>query len=204
MVELTRLARETFGALQEPLWLAKGLLAGFEFLVQPQEATGVFEEPTATLPPRRKPAGVEGLNLGARELLLYDLLGQLLAGFAVDPGQRYQDFQRRLSGNLTSTDRLLNRDGKLAHQAQSPRHPAGAFEKSSRQLFLAPAELALKLGEQPPLLKRRGARAVGHLPLQHQRLGRLHLPNQSRDRVAVQAAQSCNALVPVDHHVAPR
>jgi hypothetical protein len=158
----------------------------------------------ATLRARQEPAGVDGLNLGAREFLSHNLFGQSLAGFTVEPGQRNQGLQRRLSRNLTSTDGLLNREGKLDHQAQTPRYPADTFEESPRELFLAPAELALELGEQPPLLERRGARAICHLPLQHQRLGRLHLPHQSLDRVAVQTAQSLNALVTVDDHVATR
>jgi hypothetical protein len=62
----------------------------------------------------------------------------------------------------------------------------------------------LELGEQPPLLERRGARAVGHLPLQDQRLGFLHLPHQRLDRVVPQPAQRRDPLMAVDDDIVPR
>lgn len=205
LAELSRLSRESFGALQESLWLAKGILALREFLLQTQEGTGIFEEPAATLLPRLAPAGVQSLDLGTGELLPHDLLGQPLAGFAVVSGQRNQSFHRRLGGDPTAADRLLDRERKLVHQAQPPRHPAVTSEEPPRQLILAPAETAPQLGEQPPLLERRRARPMGHLPCQHQRFGRLHLPHQSLHRVVVtQLAESLDALVTVDDHIAPR
>ncbi len=154
LAELSRLSREPFGALQESLWLAKGFLALLEFLLQTQEGTGICEDPAATLLPRQAPAGVESLYLGTCELLPHDLLGQPLAGFAVVSGQRNQGFHRRLGGDQTAADRLLDRDRELVHQAQAPRHPAVTSEEPPRQLILTPAETAPQLGEQPPLLER--------------------------------------------------
>ncbi len=54
--EMSRLAREPFGAPKKSLGLAKGSLALLEFLLQTQEGTGIFEQPAATLPTRREPA----------------------------------------------------------------------------------------------------------------------------------------------------
>jgi hypothetical protein len=132
-----------------------------------------------------------------------DLLGQLLTGFRGASGQRHQGFHRRLHGDLSLADRLLNRRRKLTHQTQTSRDPARAFDEALGQLVLAPAEAVLELGEQPPLLESRRARAVGHLPLQDQRLGFLHLPHQRLDRVTAQPAKRRHPLVAVDDHVAP-
>jgi hypothetical protein len=202
--QMACLARQSRGALHQSLGLTGGLFALFEFLVQTQESAGVFEQPAATLPARHPPAGVQGLDLTAGELVPHDLLGQPLTGLAVDAHQRHQDFHRGLGGDLPLADRLLNRRRKLPHQGQTPRHPAGALDEAPGQLLLAPPEAMLQLGEQPPLLEIRAARGVGHLPLQDQRLGLPHLPHHSLDRVVAQTAQRLQTLVPVDDHVAPR
>jgi hypothetical protein len=196
------LADETLGALQQSLGLAQDLLALFELLLQAQEGAGIFEQPLSTLRARRQPARVQRLDLAAGQFLPHDLLGQLLAGLRCIAGQRHQGFHRRLHGNPPLADRLLDRRRKLTHQTQTSRHPAGALDEALGQLVLAPAEAVLKLGEQPPLLEGRGARAVGYLPLQDQRLGFLHLPHQRLHRVTAQPTQSRDSLMAVDDHVA--
>lgn len=200
--EIARLARQPLGAPKESLGLAKGCLALLELLLKTQEGPGIFEQSTATLPARGKPAAVESLDLGTGELVPDDLLGQPPAGFQVDPGQRHQGFHRRLGWDLATADQVLDREGKLAHHAQKPRHPAGALEEALGQLVLTPAEAVLELGQQPPLLQSTRARAVGHLPPQDQRLGLLHLPYQGFHRVVSQAAKSRDALMAVDDHIA--
>ena len=201
VVEMACLGRQALGALQESLRLAKGLFVLLELFQRTQEGTRIVEESAAAVAARREPAGIEGLDLGAGELLPRDLLGQPLAGFQIEASQRNQGFHRRLGGDLTLTDRLLNRQREIAHQAQASRHPADTSEEPPRQLFLAPAKTTPQLGEQPTLLKRRGAWSMGHLPLQHQRIARLHLPNQGLDRVVTQVAQGLDALVAVDDHI---
>lgn len=133
-----------------------------------------------------------------------DLLSQPLASLAVDTGQRNQGSHRRLGRDLAAADRLLDRQRKLAHQAQKPAHPGDASAESSCQLILAPAKAVLKLRQQPPLLQRRAAWAMGHLPLQDQRLTRVHLPHQGLDRVVAQAAKRRDTLMAVDDHIAAR
>jgi hypothetical protein len=187
-VEMAGLACEALGALEQALGLAQGLLALLELLLQAQEGTGIFEQSLTTLRTRRLPARVQRLDFAGGELLLHDLLGQSLAGFRSASGQRHQGFHRRLHGDLSLADRLLNRRRKLAHQTQTSRYPARALDEALGQLFLAPAEAMLELDQQPPLLESRRARAIGHLPLQDQRLGFLHLPHQGLDRVTAQTA----------------
>jgi len=199
---MSHLARQPLGTPQESLGLAKGCLALFELLLQTQESPGIFEQPAATLPARRQPSVVDGLDLGTRELLSDNLIGEPMADGAVDPGQRNQRFHRRLSGDTAVADRLLDTQRKLVHQAQKPRHPARALEETLGQLVLTPAEAMLQLGQQPPLLEGTRARAVGHLPPQDQRLGLLHLPHHRLHRVAAQAAKGRDALMAINDHVA--
>ena len=118
--EISRLTRQPSGALEESLGLTQDFFALLEPLLQTQESPRIFEQSAATLKARCEPAGVESLDLVSRQLVLNDLFGQPLAGLAVDPGQRNQGFHRRLGRNLAAADRLLNRERKLAHQAQKP------------------------------------------------------------------------------------
>ena len=138
-------ARQALGALEDALALALRALALLERLLQTQKSSRVLQQPAASLTPRRQPAGIHRLDLGAGELVPHDLLGQLAAGLPVQARQRHQGFHRGLGGDLTAADRLLDRDRKLAHQPQAPRDPADASEKPPRQLLLAPAEAVSKL-----------------------------------------------------------
>ena len=200
--EIPCLARQPFGACKESLRLTQGLLALLEPLLQTQKGSGIFEQSAATLPARREPSGIESTDLASPQLVLDDLLGQPLAGFTVNPGQRYQGFHRRLGRDLAATDRLLDRQRKLAHQAQKSADPGGALEEALAQLVLAPAKAMLELGQQPPLLQSRRARTVRHLPPQDQRLGLPHLPHQRLHCVVAQAAKSRDALMAVNDHIA--
>lgn len=132
------------------------------------------------------PGGVEGLDLGALELLAGGVSGQLHAGFAVGPGQRYQGLDRRLSGDLALADQLLDGVGQLARQTQPARHPARAAVETSGQLLGAPGEAVLELGQEPALLQGRRHRRAGQVALQDQRLGLVELPDHGHDRVLAQ------------------
>ena len=54
--EISRRARQSLGAPEQSLGLAKSLLALLELLLQTQEGSGIFEQTTATLPACCKPA----------------------------------------------------------------------------------------------------------------------------------------------------
>lgn len=69
LTEKVGLVREPRGALHEPLALVLGFLALLELLVQAQKGPGLFQQPAATLAARRQPAGIEGLDLPAGQLV---------------------------------------------------------------------------------------------------------------------------------------
>ena len=52
--------------------------------------------------------------------MLNDLLGQALAGLSIETGQRNQSSHPSLGRDLAFADRLLNRQGKILDQAQTP------------------------------------------------------------------------------------
>lgn len=118
-----------------------GLLAA-----QAQVEARVVDQALSSVGAGLAPGGVEGLDLGALELLAGGVLGQRHAGFAVGPGQGQQGLDRRLGGDLALADQLLDGVGQLARQAQATRHPARAAVEAPGELLGAPGEAVLKLG----------------------------------------------------------
>lgn len=160
-----------------------------------------------TLANRRRgvaPSGIERSDLAARELLLSDRLTQPLTRLGVDARDRHQRLHRRLRGDLTAADPLLDRSRQILHQSQVARHPAWAAVEASRQLFLAPTRAARQLGQQPSLLQRRVAGGVAQAALQDQRLGLAQIPQRRLDRVLLKSLQRPKSLVAVDDHIALR
>ncbi len=143
--EISRLACQSLGMSEQALRLIKGLLRLLKPLLHEQEGPGIVEKTLASFLVRGSPGAVDQLDLGAGELVAYDLLGQAHAGSMVLTGQGHQDSHRRLDGNLTTADRILDRQRQLAYQAQSTAHPGDGAAKALRQLLLAPAEAMLKL-----------------------------------------------------------
>jgi hypothetical protein len=143
-----------------------------------------------TLANRRRgvaPGGIERGDLAARQLLLSDRLTQPLTRLGVDACDRHQRLHRRLCGDLTAADPVLDRSRQILHQSQVARHPAGAAVKASRQLLLAPTRAARQLGQQPSLLQRRVAGGVAQAALQDQRLGLAQIPQRRLDRVLLKS-----------------
>lgn len=108
--------RHTLDALDKGLGLGKRL---GQLLTQTQIGPGIVEQPLAPLCAGLLPGAVEGLNLGARELVVDDGPRHLLTGALVGSGQRDEGFHRRLGRDPASADRLLNGDSKLTHQPQA-------------------------------------------------------------------------------------
>jgi hypothetical protein len=175
-----------------------------QLLVEPEVAARIFEKLLSTLLGGRLPRSVESLNFRTRESLPDDGLGQALTGLGVATGQGNEHFHGGLGGDLALTDLALKGKRELPYQSQAPRDPAGAAHKASRQLLLAPAKAMLELGEKPALLQSAGGRCMAHLPLQDQRFGLLHVPDQRVDRVAPEPAEGLDAQIAVDDHVAIR
>jgi hypothetical protein len=174
-----------------------GLLAA-----QAKVEPGVVDQALSSVGAGFAPGGVEGLDLGAPELLTGGVLGQRHAGVAVGPGQRHQGLDRRLGRDLALADQLLDGLGQLACQAQAARHPARAAVEATGELLGAPGEAVLELGQEPPLLQGRRRRRAGQVALQDQRLGLVELPDHGHDRVLAQATQRPHAVVAVDDDVA--
>lgn len=143
---------------EKVLGLRQGLGRLDQLLTKPQVAARIFEKLSATLLGGGLPRGVESLDLRTRELLLDDGLGQALTGLGVAPSQGHEHLHGGLGGDLAPTDLILKGEGKLPHQSQAPRDPAGAAHKALGQLLLAPAKAMLELGEKPPLLQHAGGR----------------------------------------------
>lgn len=188
--------------LEKDLGLGERLVRLDQLLAQPQVAAWVFEKPLPPLLGGLLPRGVEGLDLRAREFVPGDGPGQALTGLGIAASQGNEHLHRGLSGDLALADQILKSEGKLPHQSQAPRDPAGAAHKTSGQFFLAPAKAMLDLGEQPALLQ--GARGWGmvHLPLQDQGVGFLHLPDQGIDGVVSKTTQDLEAQMAVNDDVA--
>ena len=106
--------------------------------------------------------------------------------------------------DLAGADALLHGFGKLFHQSQSARYPAHAAIESSRQIFQAVAETLLHLLKQPALFQCRLLLGQTHRPIQDQRVGFAHFPNNGFDRVATQLLQSLHAFVAVDNQISIR
>ena len=175
-----------------------------ELLEQTHRAPRIGEKAFASLFTRLLPGAIESLDLATRELMPHDGPRHLLTGTAVDPGQGNERFHRRLGGDLTRADRLLDRERQLAHQSQTPRHPTRAAHEAMGQFLLPPAETMLQLGEQPALLQGARGPRLTHLPMQQQSLWLGHLPHQGLDRVMPQATEHLDAPVAIDDHIAIR
>ena len=99
---------------------------------------------------------------------------------------------------------LLHLARQLLHEAQPARHPARAPVKPRRQLLPPPAEAALQLREQPPLLERRLPPRHPQRAGQHQRLRLAHRPHHRPHGVLPQPLERACPRVAVDEHPAIR
>ena len=161
----------------------------------------VLDQALANRRRRVAPGGIQRGDLAARKLVLGDPFTEPLTRLALDPRQRHQRLHRRVRGDLSSPDPLLDRCRELFHHGQAPRDPGWAAVESPGQLLLAPTGATRKLRQQPPLLQRRIAFSVTQAALQDQRLGFVQIPQRRLYRVLAQALERPKPFVASDDHV---
>jgi hypothetical protein len=111
---------------------------------------------------------------------------------------------RRVGADLAQAHPLLNRLRKLLHQGQPARDPAQAAIEAPGQSRKLQTKRPPQLAQQPALLQRRLRFRLAQSAAEQERLSLALCPDRGQDRVALQAAQSTQALVAVDHHEATR
>lgn len=163
-----------------------------------------IQNPLAHRRRRIAPGGIEFSGLTAREAVFGKCLSHAPTVGKIGARHRRQIFHRHMRGDLAGANPLLHRFGKLLDQRQPSRDPTRAAIKSPRQILQAVAEPLLQLGKQPALLERVFLLRQPHRPVQHQRVGFAHVPDESLYRVAPQFLQRRNALVAIDDLVAIR
>lgn len=139
--------------------------------------------------------------MAAAEAVLRKRLGHALAVVRIGARHRRQILHRDMRRDLAGTNALLHGFGKLFHQSQPARDPTHAAIKSPRQIIEAVAEASFEFLKQPALFQRRLLFGKTHRPIQDQRVGFAHVPNNSFDRVAAQLLQSRHAFVAVDDQI---
>jgi hypothetical protein len=124
------------------------------------------------------------------------------AVFAVDARHRRQIAHGDLRRDPALAHQLLDRFRQQLHQRQPARHPGRAAVEAASEFLDRAAQPALHLLKQPALLQRRLRRAHAQRPLQHQRVGFAHFPDNGGDRIAAQLLERGDALVAVDDQIA--
>ncbi len=142
-----------------------------QLLLDLQVQSWILDQALANLRRCVAPGGIQRGDLAALQLVLGDPFTKPFTRLWVDARQRHQGLHRRLGGDLSTSDSLLDRGRKILHQRQASRDPGGAAVQTPGQLLLAPAGIARELRQKPPLLERRIARGVAQAALQEQGLG---------------------------------
>jgi len=120
----------------------------------------------------------------------------------VDARRRRQIARGERSRDLAFPHQLLHRFRQRLHQRQAAGHPRLAAVEAPREIFQRATQTAFHLGQQPALFDRALRRAHPQRPLQRQRVGFAHLPDDGVDRVAAQLLERGDALVTVDDQIA--
>ena len=103
-----------------------------------------------------------------------------------------------MRGDLARAHALLHRFGKLLDQRQTARDPAHAAIESPCQIFQAVSEALLQFRKQPTLFQRGLLLGQAHRPVQYQRIGLAHVPDDGCYGVPAQLLQCRDALVPIN------
>ena len=106
--------------------------------------------------------------------------------------------------NPAIADLLLNAFGKQLHQRQPARHPAHAAVEPAGQILQAVTEVVFQLRQQPSLFQCGLGFGVPHRPVQHQRVGFRHRPDDGIGGVPAQLPERRDPLEAVDHPVPVR
>lgn len=102
---------QALDALDEELRLREVLLGLGQLLAQPQVGARIVEKALSPLGAGLLPGAIEGLDLGAGELVARNRPRHLLTGVGVGPDQGDEHLHRRLGRDLAPADRLLDREG---------------------------------------------------------------------------------------------
>lgn len=166
------------------------------------EQLGLGEDALAHHAGRAAPGLVERAGLPHGPRLRGEGFRHRPAMLRIDARHRRQVTHGDLRRDPAFADLLLDRFRQQFHQRQPARHPSRAAVEAPRQLLERAAQPALHLLQQPALLQRRLRLAHAQRPLQHQRVGFAHLPDDGVDRVEAQLLQRGDALVAVDDQIA--
>lgn len=131
--------------------------------------------------------------------MLRKRVGHALAVVKIGARHRRQILHGDMGGDLAGADALLHGFRNLFHESQPARDPAHAAIKAPRQIFQAVAETSFELLKQPALFQCGFLFGKTHRPIQDQRVGFIHFPNDSFNRVSPQLLQSRHAFVSVDN-----
>jgi hypothetical protein len=155
--------------------------------------------------PRRVGPGdvdlIELADLARGEPMRHDRLDEADAVIRVGARQRDEVFHRRVRDELAVLNAVLDGVGQGAHQAEASRDPAYAAIEAARQRVERQPVVLMQRAQEPALFERTVGRvSVEKLP-KDQRLGLRHLPEDRRDGVALQPAQTADPFVPVHDDV---
>jgi len=169
-----------------------------------EKQLGRIQNPLTHRSRRIAPGGIKLSGLTAGEPMFGKRFGHAPTVSEMDARHRRQIFHRHMRGNLSSSNALLHGFRKLLDQSQAARHPTHTAIETPRQILQAVAETFFQLGKQPALLERALLLRQPHRPVQYQRVGFAHLPNDGVYRVASQLLQGRDPLVAIDDLVPVR
>ncbi len=121
---------------------------------------------------------------------------------SIDARHRRQIAHGERRSDLALAQQLLHRFRQRLHQRQAAGHPCLAAVKAPGEFFHRATQTALHLGQQPALFQSTFRLAHPQRPVQHQRVGFTHRPDDGLDRVAAQLLERGDALVTVDDQIA--
>ena len=144
---------------------------------------------------------IEVANLPAAESMRGNRVGEAHAVGGVGARQRYEIFHRGVRHDLTGPDVLLHAIGERADETEAPRHPAHAPVEPPCERVQGEPVILVQRVQQPGLLKRARGRIGLQEMAQDQGVAFRQVPADGHDRIAVQAMQTADSFVAIDHHV---
>jgi len=148
------------------------------------------------------PGAVERARLPRRPPLFGESGGHASAVLPVDARHWRQIPRGERSGDRAFPHQLLHRFRQRLPQRQAAGHPRSAAVEAPGQFFQRATQAAFHLRQQPALFDRAFRLAHAQRPVQRQRVGFVHLPDDGIDGVAAQLLERGDALVTVDDQIA--
>ncbi len=148
------------------------------------------------------PCAIERARVPRRPPLLGEGGGHAPAMLPADARRRRQIARGERGSDLAFPHQLLHRFRQRLHQRQAAGHPRLAAVEAPGEFFQRATQTAFHLGQQPALFDRALRLAHPQRPVQRQRVGFAHLPDDGVDRVAAQLLERGDAFVAVDDQIA--